>query len=435
MIDYKYSDCKGIAPKDFLSNGLLEFHATVNLDTGELDNFKNADRNKKGYIPVDEREAIYNHCKFSVTNNKYINFSGSIHEYFNNGDNSSDFTFCNLFEATKELHEKFNINPFLDELHNVEHGVNIILPFDTLTLIKAILCFKGQEYELRRFKDGGCMIKFSTDRYEFKIYEKGKQKGGHPNLLRVEIKTTTMEFLRAKKIDLYNSAGLLYPAIHKGFERVLIVFWEQLIIYDWSINIEDAKPKERAILIEGQNPKYWTALKELKPEVYKKRLARFRGLNLKYGKVNPQQVVLDLIKTKWRELTAISPEKLNEVNSYLNQVRPENFPQNNRPNNSVKKREAKTNFPQNKTSSSVLQRGTLPIVEIVSCCKTLRVCKTCKRDISHQHPNSLFCSEKYVGKEQAHKCRNGDSNPRNNLQRREQRRYGAGDNLFNVAEI
>ena len=47
-----------------------------------------------------------------------------------------------------------------------------------------------------------------------------------------------------------------------------------------------------------------------------------------------------------------------------------------------------------------------------------RVCITCGRDISHQHPKSKYCSAKYVGYEAAHRCRNAASNPHNNRRRK-----------------
>ena len=44
-----------------------------------------------------------------------------------------------------------------------------------------------------------------------------------------------------------------------------------------------------------------------------------------------------------------------------------------------------------------------------------KYCVSCGKDISHQKDNSKFCSSKYVGEEAAHRCRNADSNTRNNL--------------------
>lgn len=46
-----------------------------------------------------------------------------------------------------------------------------------------------------------------------------------------------------------------------------------------------------------------------------------------------------------------------------------------------------------------------------------RYCKCCGRDITHQRKDSVFCSEKYFGKE-AKKCRNKDSNRRMIIKRK-----------------
>ena len=50
-----------------------------------------------------------------------------------------------------------------------------------------------------------------------------------------------------------------------------------------------------------------------------------------------------------------------------------------------------------------------------SCIEQKKVCLSCKKDISQQQGNSKFCSPKYVGTVQAHKCRNENSNKRNNF--------------------
>src|SRR5438105_3186879 len=99
MFDYKYSDLTGISIEAFFNNPLLDFTTTVSLKTGELNPSDNKNRNKKFRTPKDERAAIYNHCKFSITNNIYLNFSGSLHEYYNNGTNHNDFTFYDLISV------------------------------------------------------------------------------------------------------------------------------------------------------------------------------------------------------------------------------------------------------------------------------------------------------------------------------------------------
>lgn len=417
MFDYKYSDISGITPKEFFNNTLLDFITPLSLKTGELNPCNNIDRTKKNFTPKDKREAIYNHCKFSITNNKYINFSGSLHEYHNNGTNHNDFTFSDLINVVTDLHQKFNLNPFLDHIHNLEFGVNITLPFKTKTFLNSIISFKGNEYELRRYKGKGYMIKFSFDQYELKIYDKGFQYQLPDEVLRFEIKVTTMQFLKAKGILIKTTSDLLNPDLHKRLGNLLIDFFKQLVVYDYSIKQSlQLKKGELNLLKEGQNPKYWSNLKEQNPETYKKRLARFRELIVKHGKENIQATVLELIKNKWENLCKIDPQTLGNLDNYLSKLNPQTFPE-------ITDYE-KTNFPQNKTSNSMLQTGNFSLIE-------KRFCKCCKRDISNQKKGSLFCSETLYGKE-VKKCRNMDSNPRNNFKKREKKMYGGGNILFDV---
>ncbi|HSH65812.1 MAG TPA: hypothetical protein VLB84_08445, partial [Bacteroidia bacterium] len=61
---------------------------------------------------------------------------------------------------------------------------------------------------------------------------------------------------------------------------------------------------------------------------------------------------------------------------------------------------------------------------------TIIKCLSCGRNITNQKKGSMFCSEKIYGKE-AKKCRNMQSNPKNNYLRKETRLYSGGV-LFDV---
>ena len=102
MIDYKYSDIKGITVEDFMANDLLDFRAVVSIKTGELCQIDNTNR-PKGYQPRSEVEALHRQNKFIVTNGRYINHSGSLHEYFTDGGNHSDLTLPNLFFTIRNI--------------------------------------------------------------------------------------------------------------------------------------------------------------------------------------------------------------------------------------------------------------------------------------------------------------------------------------------
>jgi hypothetical protein len=55
-----------------------------------------------------------------------------------------------------------------------------------------------------------------------------------------------------------------------------------------------------------------------------------------------------------------------------------------------------------------------------------RVCLSCGKDISTQKNGSKFCSAKIVGEFEAHKCRNTNSNHRNNFKRKVEVIQGRG---------
>jgi hypothetical protein len=348
MIDYKYSNPGGITVEEVYENSLLDFTSPVNLKTGEIVP-GNRHRKKTKYPPREEKTAVYNNLEISIVNGRHINLKGSYHEYFSGGQNHADFTLTDFLTVIKDLDKKFHFNPGLDLLHNIEFGVNVKLPFDTKTFLRSIISFKGKEYELRRYNGQGYMIKFSFDQYELKIYDKGFQYRLQENLLRFEIKVTTMQFLRSKGIYLHSSKDLLLHACHSRLGALLNDFFGQLVIYDHSIKINTLQPRVQRLLREGQNPKYWSQLKETNPENYKKKVRRFRELVAKHGTQKRPATVQKLITDKWDQLTRTTSEQQRNIDNYLGSMLTKTFPEIIDP--------IKIIFPQNKTSSSVLNRG------------------------------------------------------------------------------
>jgi hypothetical protein len=119
------------------------------------------------------------------------------------------------------------------------------------------------------------------------------------------------------------------------------------------------------------------------------------------GKTNQKETTARLIRDKWQMLLAINNPKSGDVLTDLRHIGKGHF-----------------------------NRLDIPLI-----CPPLqttgeRFCKSCGRDISNQKKGSVFCSERMFGKV-AKGCRNKDSNPRNNLLYREQKKYG-GFVLFDV---
>jgi predicted RNA-binding Zn-ribbon protein involved in translation (DUF1610 family) len=125
-----------------------------------------------------------------------------------------------------------------------------------------------------------------------------------------------------------------------------------------------------------------------------------------------------LINQKWGELTRITPEIKELINEFLDTKKCSNLTDN-----------SNTDISQecsNLTPYIYSQFATLYVPE-----KPKRFCASCNKDITHQKDNSKFCSPKYVGIVEAHRCRNTDSNKRNNLKNKIQRIYSRGV-LFDI---
>lgn len=391
MFDYIHTDIKGKTVTEILNNPLLDFISPVSISTGEI-NPMNRERKKSNFPPKVQQKADLRGLTVSITNGIHINLQGSIHEYFH-GNNSGDFTHGEVKKAIDEICSALRIDSGLTPLHNLEFGVNILLPFPVVTFLNSVYCLKGQRPERKNYSDKGLMVKFIFGHYELKLYDKGTQRGLLENILRVEIKVRRMQYLQAKGVHIKSLSDLMNVSHHAKLKGLLVNAISALVIGEKRIDRATMSSNEKRISKECSNPLYWEDLWESQPSKYRKRLTRFTEINEKYGLLKIQSTVTTLVSQKWDELTSTSGT---DITGVVNQ------------NTSAKIQQISTSGTD--ITLQIIGKIRTPIIQ--------RHCKTCGRDISHQHPRTVFCSEKNYGAE-GKKCRNWDSNPRNNFKKRE----------------
>ncbi len=391
MFDYIHTDIKDKSVSEILANPLLDFISDVSITTGEI-NPMNRERKKLRFPSKVQQKAEMDNMTITVTNGTYINLQGSIHEYFH-GNNSGDFTFSEVKEAIENISSTLKIDSGLTPLHNLEFGVNILLPFPVVTFLNSILTYKGQRPERNSYSGKGLMIKFTFGHYELKLYDKGTQWKLKDNILRVEIKVRRMQYLQAKGLHIKTLGDLLNDSIHSKLKDLLVNAINSLVIGEKKVSSDRMTSNEKRIFKECSNPLYWFDLWENYPTKYRKRLIRFKEINEKYGPLKIQSTVSSLVSKKWDELTS---KRGTDITGVIGQ------------NTSAQ-------IQQNSTSGTDI---TLQVIGNISTPLIQRHCKSCGRDISQQQPGSIFCSEKIYGAE-GKKCRNWDSNPRNNFRKRE----------------
>lgn len=406
MFDFNKSNLLGTTVNSLLNNPYLDFKLEVSSKTGEI--FENS--------KVSQYNEIEKFC--TIKNNKYTTLKFSFHKYYNKrNQNYNDFDINNFLEVLNDLSNKFSLNPFLATLHNIEFGVNVSLPFKTEIFLNSIVSFKGNEYKKETYKGKGYLLRFEFEHYDLKIYNKGLQNELNENILRFEIKVRKMDYLKSKGITANNYSDLLNEnTIQKLTKRLLMAF-NDLLMYDNSINIKTVKnQREREILLKGNNPKYWNEIKNA--NTLKSKRKRFKDLVLKHGSFDMQKKVFELINEKLKLITKIDTATQQKINRYLAKFKDKTTPEmtdfftaNQKPNYT-------RNDPSNIESETV---------------QLQRYCLKCGNNITNQKKGSLYCSELLYGRD-AKKCRNSITNPINNYRRKEWKLYELTPILFDVSE-
>ncbi len=343
------------------------------------------------------KTALYQHLRFKISASNRVEIAGSLHKYWK-GENYSDLTFGELSGCISDLAHKFNFNPLDARLHNLEFGVNVSPYFDPDDFCRGLIAYRGESFS--KFRTTGkqkTQIGFECckKQYSLKVYNKGRQYFKEENILRYEVRVTKMEFLKPTGImflsDLTNPERLF------GLGQILDEIFSELIICD-KVNTSQLSKNELRIYTQCSNPKEW---ENFSPNQRAKRKNQFSAILAKCGQTQWKGITAKLINEKWRMLLSLNESKSGYVLTDL--PKPEKVCFDRLDNTSIH------THPQTDK----------------------RFCKTCGRDISNQKKGSVFCGESVFGRE-AKRCRNKDSNPRNNFSKREKRRYGTGNNLFDV---
>lgn len=315
MFDFSFTKLNSIPVNAIVNNSNLDFTGEHNTNTGEISNTK---------------KAKFRGLSFIVKNDKYINLYGSFHKYKNDGlHNYNDFTINDFVEVLNDLSVKFEINPFTASLHSLEFGVNVTLPFSVKMFLDAIISFKGKEYVMETYNGNGRLLRFAFQQYELKIYDKGLQNELGENILRFEIRVIKMEYFnnKSRNIGINNYTDLLYLEKIKILSEHLLSAFNELLIYDNTINVDAIESRfDRELYIKGQNTKYWSNLKVHCLKTYYRHLIRFRELNLKHGTNNLQKHLYELIKDKLRLITTIDFELQTKINNYLSEHKLKSVP-------------------------------------------------------------------------------------------------------------
>jgi hypothetical protein len=277
-IDFLKCQVIGLPVNHFINNPLLKFTSEFKNDTGE----------------ITKSTAKFKNLKITIYQSNRIEFSGSLHTYWNDGKhNHNDFSIYALEAALKSLKIDLGITPKDLYLIQLEYGVNILPPVETNEIINHLHQHKSRAKTVKiDCPIDGKYSQFKHDKYILKCYNKGKQFGLPVEVFRIEIKETNWSKNRQKGIvsllDFLN-------ADKTPFISNLIENWQSVVFY--SPKLGGNNP-----LSKYDNPNFWLQLRQAKSNTtFKKHFDKLKQLNITKGG-NIQNKVASSIRVKIKDL-------------------------------------------------------------------------------------------------------------------------------------
>ncbi len=291
-------------------------------DTGEYYN-QTANFPALDHFPK-ENEVV---LRFAITQKNSLYIRGSLHRYYNyisigENHNYNDFSINDIFAACIDLCQRFSINPFHCKVNPFEFGVNIFTdPIKVDEILRSIINHSGTQFN-QEFSKEKYFRECTHVQYTVKAYDKGKQNNLDDELFRFEIKVKKMEYLnnRFKKegiTRLFYLPDLLNQDIFSTLGTILTENWKDLLIYDYSIKLDQLNEKNRLFLIQCQNPQIWDIWRDENKNTVKKRKNRFIKLIKLFGKQDLQGFIGKLISDKWNELNQVNEKTLSNLTTFL----------------------------------------------------------------------------------------------------------------------
>ncbi len=340
----------------------------------------------------------YNGLRFKVNQFGGFVVSGSLHKFSNGGNhNANDYLFTDFLDTLNQLHTELNINPDITQINGFEFGVNIKLPTNPETVLNRLILYKSNSgaNNSKSYKE----FKFSD--YSFKIYDKSALTKIEPyqsgDILRIEVNVNSMKYFKKKESSLHCNllSDLLDVAVWERLENILInCIGDCLFIELTTKEINQLSAKERERYLSYINPAYWNELHRNRQKYCREKQRCVKFLN-KHSNSTLKTDLINLVRVKCKELRNVTEsEKLFKMWNKLPVF--------------------KINLERSKCNE-------LPIKinkeSVTSTHEQLTSCKGCGNVIENPRKGQMYCSAKVVGYNEAHQCRNNNSNPRNNTKK------------------
>ena len=278
MIDYLRAQVVGIDTATIYQRENLSFTQEVNTRTGELSEKLKAECKNLAleYFPTSGRMTI----------------AGSLHKYWNDGfHNFNDFALSDLHELENRLFEDTGLRYDNLKLTRLEFGLNVQIEQEVKAILHGSLMHLSQAPSRRdTFQGKGEFLLFHHNRYELKLYDKGKQYKQGKGLFRFEVKHTNWTEYRLRG---FQTLAEVVESALTLLRADLMKKWSEIVFFD-PTNLNPSRPNYKSV-------SFWEELQKRSAPTRKKHRDKLKAMNATEG-TDLQNRIGEALEKKLSEL-------------------------------------------------------------------------------------------------------------------------------------
>ncbi len=366
---------------------------------------------------------------------KRIEVRGSLHKYWSKSHNGGPFPRWAVAQAVQQMAAELKFNPVQGVLHGVEYGANVPMPTPAKELLRRMMLHsrKGGPAKVpgTSHNQRGIMREVEAQQYYLKAYDKEAQLDDSSNdttggeAVRVELKVCTMQQL--KQAGVRTLADLAHPAKLEAMGKLLFGHWDSLLFAAPGELPATVRTADRRLLERAARVGYWEGLP----------VPQLRVQVRQYRKVYAQCVVDEALQAATQGLRSVWQQLLTQPEQVAAVATIAELPaaQLNPLCKVLSLQQEREEAAPSQTAEGLLASYAMPARlaadddEREPTTTVARCCQTCGRVLSSSSGRAKFCSEREWGAA-AKKCRNADSNPRNNAAATRRKTKSQGPLLF-----
>lgn len=252
-------------------------------------------------------------------NIKRVEMQVSLHKYFAEGFNYSDFQFKDLFKSVASICLTYGINPFKAVLLNIEAGYNVTPTIRTDAFLIGLYFFKTVPFEAMknkfRFKVG---LEATLCDYVIKCYNKRSQLQNtlrlEKEILRYEVHFNVMR--KVNDCGIYCLADLLDNTKVYKLSKLVLSTLEELVYFEPQLQKLPLSTPDKKLINEWKNPKEIATLMKNNSQRYRRQRRRYNELSSQIDTSTLKQIK-KAIHAKEKELLQLDYKTIKQAKFFL----------------------------------------------------------------------------------------------------------------------